>query len=442
MSEPTKTVTVRVMVRHSQNCKDRRKGTDWRRCNCRKALYVYDNGNERFVSAKTRSWTQAETRAQEMRDSLDPVKQELARLKEEKVRTETHIEETLRLYYDDLRGQKKTDSHIDNVRALFGVRDTSSGKLFGNLLKWLDRLNAGKREDQRIVNIGQLNTFIVTQWRASWKYNDLTAATRWSMVKSFFTWCLHQGLIERHPCANLKANQVRKGNRCGAFTKSQYRDILAACDNYLPDNVPPQTKAALPQRMRALTELMRWGGLALVDATLWTPASVDKTGVMRYRRYKTEELAIVPLPSHVSELLSEIPLEPDSVGPNQPFRTKNVDVQSDCARWRRRFGHVFEIAGITEVVTEIGEQIEPHPHMFRDTMAIWYLERGHAVPDVAKMLGHAKTATTEKSYSFWIRSREDAMVERVRKDQAELVPVQPGKVVNIQAARAMVSGTQ
>jgi hypothetical protein len=69
--------TVKVIVRHSEDCKDRDRGGDWRKCRCPKALLVYEgqgSGTNRRVSAKTRSWEQAERRAQELRDLWDPEK--------------------------------------------------------------------------------------------------------------------------------------------------------------------------------------------------------------------------------------------------------------------------------------------------------------------------------------------------------------------------------
>jgi hypothetical protein len=80
--------TVKVIVRHSEDCKDRDRGGDWRKCRCPKALLVYEgqgSGTNRRVSAKTRSWEQAEGRAQEPRDLSDPEKVELKRLRAENV---------------------------------------------------------------------------------------------------------------------------------------------------------------------------------------------------------------------------------------------------------------------------------------------------------------------------------------------------------------------
>ncbi len=120
-----------------------------------------------------------------------------------------------------------------------------------------------------------------------------------------------------------------------------------------------------------------------------------------------------------------------------PFRSLSVKEQSDCQCWRNRFQQVFTLAGITEVETELTpvtrEKIPPHPHMFRDTFAVWYLEHGKDIPDVAKMLGHARTATTEASYAQWVQSRQQAMIARVREVQEKLPPAMVG-IENLQSS--------
>src|SRR5271165_4088862 len=76
------TITITVITRHSADCPQ----TDpkWKRCKCRKSLYIYEHGKVRYVSARTRSWEQAERVAQSERDKRDPVKLELQRIAEQK----------------------------------------------------------------------------------------------------------------------------------------------------------------------------------------------------------------------------------------------------------------------------------------------------------------------------------------------------------------------
>jgi hypothetical protein len=56
---PISTSTISVFARHSADC-PQRENPQWRRCKCRKSLYIYERGKVSYKSAKTRSWKQAE----------------------------------------------------------------------------------------------------------------------------------------------------------------------------------------------------------------------------------------------------------------------------------------------------------------------------------------------------------------------------------------------
>src|SRR5262245_27597039 len=101
------TITVRVITRHSEDCKHFNKhgNSDVRTCNCPKAILVYEglgSGKNRRISAKTRSWAKAEDFAKEYRDSLDPEKQELKRLRAAKEREAVGIPDAVALYIADM----------------------------------------------------------------------------------------------------------------------------------------------------------------------------------------------------------------------------------------------------------------------------------------------------------------------------------------------------
>jgi len=137
------------------------------------------------------------------------------------------------------------------------------------------------------------------------------------------------------------------------------------------------------------------------------------------RRQKTGELAVVLLADHLLASLRAIPLERDSVGPDQPFRSHNSKLQSDARVWAHRIEHIFELAGITEVNTE--QRIrKPHVQMFRDSCAVWHLTHGVSLKSVARMLGHASSKTTEAAYLPRVREMQDSHIEEMRKAQGGL----------------------
>lgn len=413
--EEAKTITVRVIVRHSADCKHKKKGTDFRGCDCRKSLLIYDgsgSGKNWRESAHTRSWARAEEAAQRKRDEFDPTKSELAKLRNKKDSEQKSIVEAVAIYLADMVARLGDNGTVSMARSLFGHVDPATNATVknGHLFDWLDRLLPGERP----TNIADITPAMLTAWRASWSFDsDLTAANRWTMVKGFFRFCEAQSWIADSPCRKLKAISVKKGNRTAIFTDEQYKKILAAIPQYDPENVPEETRKAWQRRLTIFIELMRWSGMAIVDVVLFRPDSVVD-GVLRYRRKKSGELATVPLPDHVLKLLKNIPLEKDSIGPEQPFHT-NVLFNSDTARWSRRIDEVFRLAGISEMRTGVGNLRPPHPHMFRDSFAVWHLRHGAHLHTVSKMLGHAKTTTTERAYLPWVKELEDAHIADARR---------------------------
>ena len=412
--------TVNVIVRHAKDCKDKAKGGDWRKCDCPKALLIYEgegSGKNRRVSAKTRSWAKAEKAAQEILDLWDPEKVELKQLRAKKLREQVRIENAVGLYIQDLITRLGDNGTVAMVRSLFGHVDEKGNVVSnGRLFNWLDTLLPSERP----VHIAEFSPSHITAWRSSWDFDsDLTAANRWVMVKGFFRFCESQSWVADSPARKLKPILPKKGNRTAIFTDEQYQQILKAVALYDPDNVPEATRKAWQKRLEIFVELLRGSGMALIDGIQFTPELVSDDGVLRYRRQKSKELAVVPLPKHLLKLLHKIPLERDSVGPAQPFRTKDTAVASDTRKWEHRLGNLFKLAGIHEVKTGIGTTRLPHPHMLRDTFAVWHLRHGARLHTVSKMLGHAKTITTERSYLPWVKELEDAHIEDARRSLAK-----------------------
>jgi integrase len=172
--------------------------------------------------------------------------------------------------------------------------------------------------------------------------------------------------------------------------------------------------------------------MAMVDAVQFRPEQVDADGVLRYRRQKTDILATVVLPPHVIALLRNVPMERDSVGPSMPFRMKDYSAHSDTVTWRKRLFKLFDLAGIKSVRTERGTMRKPHPHMLRDTFAVWHLRQGAKLHTVSKMLGHSKTTITEQAYLPWVKELEEAHIIDARKSLAHAIPkAKDNRVVNI-----------
>jgi integrase len=412
---PAVTRTVKVIVRHSSDCKDKSKGTEWRKCRCSKTLLVYeaDKKKNRRVSAKTRSWERAEDAAQELRDSWDPRLQRLKKLESDKESKQVRIEEAVALYISDMAARLGENGTVAMARSLLGHVDPETKDITsnGHLFNWLDKIPAATRP----VCVADLTPEFLTRWRASWKFSDYTAAQRWGMVRSFFNFCETQGWILDSPARKLRRIDYEKGSRTAIFTDKQYAAILEAVANSEPENIPAATREHWQQRITTFVELLRWSGMALIDAVQFRHELVDADGVLRYRRHKTGVLATVPLPEALLAMLRSVPLERDSVGASHPFRMRDYTAHSDTVTWRKRLMKLFTLAGIEEATNELGKARAPHPHMLRDTFAVWNLRHRVPLHSVSKMLGHSNPTITAKAYLPWVAELEAATIADGRK---------------------------
>ncbi|HET6145192.1 MAG TPA: tyrosine-type recombinase/integrase [Candidatus Acidoferrales bacterium] len=417
------TRTVKVKVRHSIDCKHRNEGTEFRGCDCPKALSIYEgagSGSNKLISAKTRSWAKAEDLAQEYRDRFNPDKQELKRLRAVKEAQQVSIEEAVSIYYGDMKVRQCSPGTIGMARSLFGHIDPETKAITknGHLFNWLSTLTVNDRP----TCVADLNPAHLTAWRSTWEFGDYTAAQRWGMVKGFLNFCEVQGWISVSPARKIRRLEYEKGSRTAIFTDHEYNRILEAVAQYAPENRPEETRKVWQQRLTTFVELLRWSGMAMIDAVQYRPELVDSDGVLQYRRKKTDILATVPLPQHLIVLLRDVPLEKDSVGTSMPFRMKHYSAHSDTVTWRKRLFKLFDLAGIKSVRTEQGTMRRPHPHMFRDTFAVGMLRHGAKLHTVSKMLGHSKTTITEQAYLPWCSELKEAHIADARKALAQATP--------------------
>jgi integrase len=420
--------TVKVIARHRSNCPAKDEGIAlkykgdhlitvrlYKECKCPKALLIYEAARKknRMASACTNSWNVAEDKAQEKRDEWDPEKQELRRLRAEKESKEVRIEEAVALYTADMIARLGDNGTVAMARSLFGHIDPKSKDVLknGHLFNWLATIPP----DTRPVFVADLTAAHLTAWRTSWKFGDYTASQRWGMVCSLFNFAEKQGWIKDSPARRLGNMEYKEGGRTSIFSDKQYAAILAAVKLYDPENVPEATRKAWQQRLLAYVELLRWSGMAPIDAVLYRPELINEQGVLKYRRTKTRKLATVPLPDHVVSLLCSVPLEENSVGPHEPFRMKDFTPKTDRITWGKLLIRLFALAGIKSVRNDVGRVRKPHPYMLRDTFAVWNLRHGVSLFALAKMLGHSNPVITARAYLPWVEELQDATIAEGRK---------------------------
>jgi integrase len=427
---------VRVKVRHSDDCAEAhrdgdKKFGDYQKCHCRKWLLYYDNsGQSRTLSgtvipagetipesAKTRVWAEAQTKAQQWSDQFDPIKVENKRLKEEKRRKEAEdilktvtVEEGIGRFIGSLILDKLEDSTINSFRGLLGYVDptTFEARRSGKLLDWITTQNP------RPVFVSDITRAHADAFQLSWKSNDRTERMNFGRLNQFFDFCVGHRWINENPMANRKRPVVKRGNRTGAFTDEQWLKIEATAEEAVETATKTVEEHQDAERLLAFVELLRWSGMALHDASMFSfndapRCSVNSNGVLTYVRQKTKKFnrsAIVQLPPHVVELLNKIP--EGRASKEQPFLEKSKDghvmtVHSIKHRWWFRLTALYKAAGIGKIKNDIGTVKNPGAHILRDTFCVGILCSGipDAIAVAAKSLGDT-IKMVEDHYSPWI----------------------------------------
>ncbi len=131
-----------VYARHAHEC-DHRDDINWRRCRCPKWIQgISGDGRPLRVTAKTRSWEQAEARARQMEYAADPNKPQ--------IKPAITIVESVSSFRADEDGRCLEKTTVAQSRSLFE----------NQLLNWA--------VERGLTLLTELTTPELTKFRASW----------------------------------------------------------------------------------------------------------------------------------------------------------------------------------------------------------------------------------------------------------------------------------
>jgi integrase len=215
--------------------------------------------------------------------------------------------------------------------------------------------------------------------------------------KSFLRYCYEAQWLERVPAwPKIKIDEPPTM----PLTAEEYKRLLEV----VPGVVRRRDPAIWATRVRALFQLMRWSGLAIMDAlTLRRDELIHNEAKGIYRvitqRTKTGTNVTVPIPPDVAQELLSVQNDNDAFF----FWSGEGSKKSITGNWGKRFiVPAFRAA-----------QIECDGHMrshrLRDTFAVDLLEKGVPLEEVSKALGHKSIKTTERHYAKWVEGRQDRL---------------------------------
>jgi integrase/recombinase XerD len=391
----TSTTTISVLTRHSKEC-PRRDDPHWKRCKCRKSLYIYEAGKVSYVSARTRSWEQAEKLAQAERDKRDPVKIELARIAAEEavkkaaaLAKETSIEAALDQWIAGFKAKKENAKAYETFKRF--------------LMSWA--------ESQGFTMLSEVTSDALDGWVGSWTLAPNTQKFRLSRVRSLFEWAYNLRKLEHNPAAVLRSIRAENEEETQPLTAVQFKAVIAATYKY--DEEPLINKDRFGADLRAVFLVMRWTGVRLVDALMLRRYGV-KGNRLSMDIQKTGDHIDRVVPEDLIEALKAVPIR-KRMHPDQFFWSRECDHRALVNTWLPR---IKALNAYLSLKNDDGEPMEFRSHMLRDTFAVELLLAGMKLEDVSKLLGHRNTRTTEKHYAPWVKARqrklEDEMMTAMR----------------------------
>jgi integrase/recombinase XerD len=346
-----------ITYRRHNPAKCRLKSRSDYRCKC--PIWVsgtLPSGERVRKALKGRDWNRAQDLVRRWEvDGAEPTK-----------RSRVTIEECREKFMQDARSQSLSYETTRKYEHLFKQLEAFA-KLKG--IRFVDELDLSTLDD----------------FRSSWKDAALSASKKLERMRSVFKFALARKWVSENPALHLKGPKL-KPNPTLPFSTDEMEAILKAVEN--------------DSRLRAFILTMRFSGLRISDVTALTCDSLKGNKLQLYQA-KTKEPVSILLPDFVADTLRAVPHS----NPKYFFWSGHSKLTSTVGGWHRHLAEVFKTA-------KIGDG---HSHRFRDTFAVALLTAGVAVEGVSTLLGHQNIKITQKHYSPWVKSRQDALDEEIRK---------------------------
>lgn len=236
--------------------------------------------------------------------------------------------------------------------------------------------------------------------REGWKVKASSTGKRLEILRNFFAFCVASEWITQSPARGVKPPKVRQ---CPTlpFSAEEWEKILWALDAY--EELHPNRTRRTALQLKAIVLLMRYSGLRISDVVSLKRGRIDGRGRLFLYQAKTAQPVQIPLPKIVLNAMKNCDGQPFY------FWSGVSRVKTAITEWQERIKQMFAIAGVGTP----GARFQSH--RLRDTFSVDLLIRGVPLQTVSMLLGHSSVKTTERHYSPWVKSRQDAMEEAVKR---------------------------
>jgi site-specific recombinase XerD len=360
---------VTVFTRHSTDCPHKAK-RDWKKCNCRKWLYV--EGSRKPISAKTRSWETAQKKANE-------------------------LVEVQRKGEQPLTFKPKPETMRDAVARFLDNKATENRSKAWNQMLRRELSDFANWCSTKLIAPKSVDIESLEDYRKTWQGAPGTRARRQERLSHFFKYAVKREWVRQNFAKDMTKINVPESITL-PLTREEFERSLAAAQQYNPKSPDASWRR---QRAVAMLLLLRWSGLRISDAAKLERSKLTGDGKLLLYTQKTGQSVYVPLPPSVAKLLHDLP---NLENPRYFFWNGVSDAETPGKAWWKTLKKIFNSAGVNG-----------RPHMMRDTFAIEMLLGGVPLDQVSILLGHSNTKITEKHYSPWVRSRQEQLERSVSK---------------------------
>jgi integrase/recombinase XerD len=368
-------VVLKIYARHVAACPQ--KASDYRKCRCPKWIMgALPTGEFVRESTKQTSWERAERIAQSRWDASLPGAPQPVTLRKE-------LSKAIDEYLNDLEAQGLSANTYRDRKVL----------LRSQLLPWCQR--------EGLKYLDEFTTEMAKRFRTHLREignSGTTMAKKHAGLVTFFHVCVNSGLLYEHPISRKLKRPKPDSKPTEWLTPEEYAQVLNAAENYEIKGIDYRDRS---ERAQLLIEIMRWAGLALGDAVMLERSRIDDKGRLFLYRGKTGVPVLVQLPPKLVARLKALPCP----NPLFFFWTGSGTKKSATSAWDRTLRKIFKRSGVEKRI---------HAHMLRDTFAVSLLLAGVPLDQVALLLGHSSTKTTEKHYAPFVAARQEQLLQAVQ----------------------------
>lgn len=404
--EKKSTTTVKVITRHCEVCREEH--PDWgqskHECACRKYLYIYKDGKDRVISAKTRSFDKAEALAKELRHFHDPVQKELREIEQReaaKLAAEAAAQAAKRLTI-----VQATDRWLNAQKGSEQGTSRHRRRVVSRIQSWA--------QDNNIETVADVTADNLDKWRGNWNPDaekpydrmELTTQSRFQKsLKSVFRYVTELGYLEKDPAAGLKHIKA-EDKHAQPLSEIQFASLIGAIGLFCGATTSASC-SSLASEFDALFFFQRYSGLRIGDAVAFPRSGLVGNRITLTTQKTNTLIKDRIIPDIVANKLAALSENRPGFQKSHFFWFSGAShVESLVSRWEHKIGKLSDVLSFED---ESGKPMRFHTHMLRYTYAVSLLLQGMSLEDVSKLLTHESIKTTEKVYAPWVKSRRERL---------------------------------